>query len=161
MDHSWTVFCHRTIADRDSNRLTLVDTIDNVTLQGPMPDVQDGVLVVVPLDCVLVSHWTRSDLEEQEKATCKITLLSPSGAVVPFVDPSPLILSVDLTEMVTMRVHNRLPGLPVGEQGRYTFHVEVASGDEWRTVARVPYILKIEGAKQKRAPTKPRKRRKQ
>ena len=40
-----------------------------------------------------------------------------------------------------MRSQNQLPGLPLGEPGRYVFLVEMATDEGWETVARVPYIF--------------------
>jgi hypothetical protein len=144
MEHSWTVLCHRVIIDRETNRLTLVDTIESLRIQGKRADFPQAPIVIFKLDCVLASHWTRSDIERPEKSRFRLTLLDPSGAIVPFTDPHPNILEVDLTEKSSVRTQNQFLGLPIGESGRYVFLVEMEVGDRWEPVARVPYVLKIE-----------------
>jgi hypothetical protein len=144
MEHSWTVFCHRVIADKETNRLTLVDTIEKVAVGVKNLPAYDG-LVVFQLECVLVSHWSRSDFLTPEASKMRITLLNPKDETIPFTDPSPLVLDVDLTEHATMRTQNQLGGLPLGDPGRYVFHVEMLGAkNKWQTVARVPYQFFVE-----------------
>ena len=90
MEHSWSVLCHRVIIDKDTFRLTLLDTIEQLKVTGPKQELSQE-LVLVRLDCVLASHWTRSDLAQPETSQVRISLVNPHGEMAPFTEPSPLV----------------------------------------------------------------------
>lgn len=83
--------------------------------------------------------------------------------MVQFTEPSPFVVEIDLSEKTHMRTQNYIPGFPLGEPGRYFFQFEVQSGKEWKTVARVPYVLTVEYGDDvtapETAPKKPTKKR--
>jgi hypothetical protein len=161
VEHAWTVFCSRAITDSDTNQVSLIDTIEGITVGAP-PDFQErlsrGQGIAVPFSCVLVTLWTRSDRSVPEQSKCQATLLDPLGKT----GLEPTIFEIDLTEKERMRTHLKMAVLPVHVEGRYTFQMDIEKDNGWRTVARVPFELKIqvtsERERREKAPRRPPKR---
>lgn len=144
MHHVWTVLCRQVITDRDSNQLTLVNAVENVLVRPLVDQIPDDA--VIPLDWVLVSMWTRSNLDAPEEAQYRVMLLSPDS------EPSPItaidgstVFRVDMTEKRRMRTQLQITTLRVGPPGTYAFRVDLGVKSKWTTVAIIPYDFALIG----------------
>lgn len=141
MDHVWTVFCSRSLVDADTKQLSLIDTIEKVTVTA-LPGKQIPANSAVELSCSLVSLWTRSDFDVPESGLCRVRLFGPDGQEI---EPAePMLYDADLTDKRRLRTQVRLQGLPLGIPGRYVFQTETFVEPGWVEVARTPYELEIQ-----------------
>ena len=133
IDHMWTICCTRAVIDSESSNMSLQNIIEQITVPKPSePTAAVGLLHEV------VSIWVRSDGSIPARGRGRFRLVAPSGQEVG-VDE----YEIDLTEVYRLRRKNRSSVFPVGEAGRYHFHVELEldGEDEWREVARVPVTV--------------------
>jgi hypothetical protein len=143
MIHVWSVFCSRPIVDAESNQLSLIETIEAVTVflpPGRNVDAMDNPSSAVEFRSHLVSLWERSDWAAPEIGQMRIRLFDPSGAeTAPTQDP----IAVDLSAKNRMRTIIGIAALPLRGVGRYEFRIEASEEDgRWTVAARIPFELK-------------------
>ncbi|MEA3344807.1 MAG: hypothetical protein U9Q78_00935 [Chloroflexota bacterium] len=132
IDHVWTVVCSRSVIDRDSNNVCLLNVLEQITVGGK-PTAED--VEAIPIEMEVVSLWARSDLDVPTGGAERLTLVSPSGEVL-FSGES----EIDLSAHRRFRNRARFRGLPIREEGRYVFRVESQADDEvgWHHAADIP-----------------------
>jgi len=137
--HVWTVACIHAVVDQESNLLSLLDVIEQITIPGtPAPNKAIGIT----LD--LTSLWVREDPDVPEQGHARVRFVSPSGNELKSIQTN-----VDLSEHERLRSRGRFVGLPAPEAGRFTFRVDLANEgtEEWNEVALIPIrIVFIEQA---------------
>ena len=164
MNHVWTVFCARSIVDRGTNQVTLVDAIEVIGLLVTAEEeakVKEGLTrkedLAFPMETILVSLWTRSQLEVPEKGIYRTTLFAPDGSPCP-----PVVQkehTVDLTAHPRLRTSLKLSGLPLRGPGLHSFQLEQNMGaDQWETVARVPFVITYDRVGTEGVPAEPPKK---
>lgn len=128
--HVWSVICERSIQDKDTNLLSLINIFEEFTVQGkPEPDKQFRI----PIE--IVSLWVRSDIEKIGNGLAKYSFISPSGKELSVKE-----VPVDLTEYERVRNRIQFINLNLPDAGVYNFQVSfrVDEKEEWKTKASIP-----------------------
>lgn len=130
--HVWTVICSRVLIDRDTNNVTLVEVLEQVTLVASGPPPPESA---VPLEMEIVTLWERRDENVPARARARIHLVAPDGKTA-----NPLEYVVDLTTHVRTRSRTQVKGFPFRGFGRYEFRVAVRQDgqEDWQEVSRAP-----------------------
>lgn len=130
IDHIWTVPCRQAIIDRDTNLVSLLNVIEQVTI--PEKPRSEGI---VPVQVEVVSLWQRSDPGVPSESRARVTFRSPTGE-----DLAAGEFELDLSQWQRLRTRHCFRGLPVREEGQYRFSVELwqGSGAQWEEVASIP-----------------------
>lgn len=156
IEHVWSVLCVRSVIDKDSNLMTLIDVFEELSVEvaeavqsGPegmrtvppeeLPSIE---LPTIPVTMELVSLWVRRDPNERELGTVRLMLEAPGRGPSPFGKPFDVDLSA---ESRRLRTRTRISGMPARESGRYTIAVQLQQPgqDSWDEVARVPLDIVI------------------
>ena len=134
IEHIWSVLCSRSVIDRDSNNISLVEVIEQLQVTGSSA----GVL---PISLELVTLWSRSHPERAAKGLARLAVIAPDGS-----KSEPAEYQVNLTSHQRLRGRARIQGLPIRGAGRYQFdvHIKVEGDEDWRKVASIPLDLSIE-----------------
>lgn len=130
MKHIWTVACSRAVIDKDSNNVSLQNVLEALSIkEAPKPQ---GVL---PIELDVVTFWTRESILYPEVGYSQLRFMSPSGKTLCQFDTK-----VDLTEFERSRTKVIFQGLPLYEEGIYTFRVDhkKTKDGRWRKVAEIP-----------------------
>ena len=149
--HIWTVLCQRSLIDIDSNNISLIDVIEQISMSAPTPSEQQskGQIQVgtVPFNFEVVSLWSRAEESQPALGQCRVTLLSPSG---PLGEANHV--PVDLRKYERTRIRQRFGGLSVSKAGQYFFRVEYRDDGEteWCEVGAIPFKVIIESALEKK-----------
>jgi hypothetical protein len=135
----WSVLCQQALIDRQTNNLSLINTIDEVHPARPqqeIPKVLNGkkVLPIIPMTCSLVTLWERDRLTISESASVRASLVGPDGKTLLKIEAV-----IDLRKSIRARVLANLPGLPVAGNGTYKFVLRLRSGVTWRRVGQLSY----------------------
>lgn len=144
--HIWTVLCRRSIIDKESNNISLLDVLEQVAVSripaGERQPAKDTLTSAVPLDYELVSLWIRASEDQPALGHARAILCSPSGAL----PGEPAQIDVDLRVYQRMRTRQRFVGLRIKEPGQYLFRVEYRDDGEaeWRGVTTIPLQVIIE-----------------
>jgi hypothetical protein len=130
IDHVWSVLCNRAIIDAESKNMSIHDVVEQLQItEAPKPG---GVL---PIRVELVTYWVRSIPDRPMKGLSRVSYIFPSGKVAGQIE-----VPVDLTEVEGARNKVVFERLPVEENGRHYYLVELKDSDreEWTIVAKIP-----------------------
>ncbi len=127
--HVWSVLCEQSILDRDSNLMSLVNILEEVTIQGE-PDPKKKI----PIPLLLTTLWVRVDRDLPVKVNSRYCLKSPSGETIQTIERQ-----IDLTEYRRLRFRAQFFNIVLPESGTYEFisAVQTESG-EWEDVDSIP-----------------------
>lgn len=145
-EHLWTVLCARCLVDAETNNVSLIDVIEQLTLAGDPPKLPpDGKpIILAGTQLNVVSLWTRADLTRSERVTFRLVVITPDGKrIVPKEQHD-----LDLENQRRMRVFLRLNSFPYRGPGDYNWLIEerqqTKSGKpKWTKVARIPLEIKL------------------
>jgi hypothetical protein len=151
-EHVWTVLCDKILIDPGSDKVSLIDIIETLTLHvsksgevermiaEAKADGDKGILVSAVL--YLVSRWTRSEPSNPEDAKFRYVFLNPSGERVHEEG-----YAVDLRNSSSQRAVIRFREIPVSALGRHWIIIEKEESPRhkkqprWSAVARLPLDL--------------------
>src|SRR3989338_1372313 len=131
INHLWSIACSRTSVDRESNNISLFEVLEQLTLSGG--PIQPGKKGVVPILFEIVSLWTKEHENETIKGRGRTVLVAPSGAELPLLE-----FDIDLSNHQRLRTINRITGLPIGEEGKHYFRIDLQADGQWVEQGSVP-----------------------
>lgn len=134
VQHVWTVLCTRSITDSETNNVSLIEVLEQLTIADP--GAAPGVEGLVPMPLELVTLWSRETDDRPARGRGRISFERPSGLVRESVSEH----DIDLTVSLRVRHRQRFMGIPIREPGRHVFRVELRDDarQNWATVATVP-----------------------
>ncbi len=130
--HIWSVLCERALVDHESNSVSLIDVVEEISIDAPLPPEP----VSVPLRLALVSYWTRTARDTPEQGHTRFLVQSPLGELL----ARGRDIQVDLLHEVRAQTLGRIEVMPLQGEGPYHFIVEYRPlGDPgWTECTRVP-----------------------
>ncbi|MGC1953832.1 MAG: hypothetical protein WA970_14945 [Gammaproteobacteria bacterium] len=145
-EHIWTVLCARSLVDADTNNVSLIDVIEQLTLTGDPPDIPpDGKpIILAGIQLTVVSLWTRTDPAQPDRVTFRVIVITPDGKrIIPKEEHE-----LDLESHRRVRVFVRLNSFPYRGPGDYEWLIEerqqTKSGKpKWTKVARIPLEIRF------------------
>lgn len=139
MKHIWSVLCAHAIVEQETNTVSLMNVIEQITVQFNEPAVPTpGPTHMLPIPLQLVTLWQR-DPGKTAGARFKVFLRTPR-------DPQPqghAEGTIDAGSNPRARITTKVPGIPWLGEGIYAFVVQLFKKREWTTVAEVPFWLKL------------------
>ena len=138
-NHIWSVLCTKASIDRETNIVSLLEIVEEITIASPLPAATNGP-VVLAVRAEFVSLWERNRAQEPERALGRLTIQGPTGRPLGGAE-----FEINLGEKSRTRTIAKLEGLPVSGAGRHAMVVECRSvpENEWAQVARIPFELVI------------------
>jgi hypothetical protein len=139
IEHVWSVLCSRAILDRDTNSVSLIDIVEEITIQGPVLPSEEGGTSAFTITMALVSLWRRDPEDQPTKGQARVLLFAPNGE--PLKEFS--VYSIDLSEKLRMRAFGNIPVFPFRGPGSYHFSIQLQDEreEEWKEVASIPLRL--------------------
>jgi hypothetical protein len=136
----WTVLCGRATIDSQTNNLSLIDVIEEFTVQvDPSVKLPFANPVLVPISLVLVSMFERSNPAQGEKILCRAIFVRPTGAQYPATN-----FDVDMSQHARARFLLNINGIPVVEPGMHYFEVEMeVTPSQFHKTAKLPVEIKL------------------
>src|SRR5258706_4405510 len=125
--HIWSVLCLKALIDSDTNNLTIVDVLEELSINvSSAPVANAGVntgmnRIDIPITYEVVSLWIRDSAKTKETVTLKVEVIDPSGKELNmFEQPA------EMKEgLLRYRTRLKISGMEVTTPGRYTFHVKI------------------------------------
>ncbi len=149
-EHVWSVLCDRSVIDKSSNQVSLLNVVESLTLFMDGEELEklrrsesdSAELPAFRRRMHFVTWWVRSDLDTPETVPIRVVLISPGGE-----RGEAAHATVDLSENSSYRIQIAIDGLRFLGEGRYWLAVEEQRGpEEWHEVARVPLRLTLREA---------------
>ena len=132
INHIWTILCSRSIVDQETQNISLLDVLEQVTI--PYQLFSQGKGLVLPINFEVVTFWGRQHPKMAHQGTARLLLQSPSGQIL-----NEHQYLVDLSQYERTRTRARVSSLMIHEPGRHIFIVEFKKNErEWTRVAEVP-----------------------
>ena len=128
--HAWSVLCTRAITDSESRNISLLEVLEQINIpagaQFPL---------VAPIQSDFVSFWYRSNPNQPERGTCRISVVTPNNQAREATQQT-----VDLTVYQRSRTIARSAGITLDAPGIYQFIIDLRQEgqQEWENVAHVP-----------------------
>jgi hypothetical protein len=143
--HVWSVLCQKGILDQFSNQVTLLDVVENLSIEtydDAVRAARDGKQVVIPIKIHLVSMWARGDFDVPETFISRHVLVLPDGTEIA---PDHGTRAVDLVQYRRIRQFVRIEGFRFIGAGVYRFLIQWRASDanEWATVGNVPFDVEL------------------
>lgn len=142
--HVWSVLCQHPVVDKRTNRVSLLNTTEQVTVLDPeqilrKKSASDNEWLNHEL--WVASLWRWSKKAPEEARTC-VRIFDPSGDRVKGEDQW---TEIDFTKSPRARTFLGLPGVPLQGEGTYTFKVILLESGKSRpkTVAQLPLELRF------------------
>ena len=132
----WSIIAESSAVDRETNRVSLFNILEEAHLLDP-PDRSDDpdIVPAVPAKYVVVTLFGRTTADEAETRQARLVVAMPDGKVV---ESDPLI-NVDLETARRHRSVVNLTAIPLGGQGEYRFLIqEPDENGGWRSMFEVP-----------------------
>lgn len=141
--HIWSVLCLKSVIDQETNNITLVDCIEQLSIKTS-PAISASSKVGLPINYEIVSLFTRADDNQPCRGEARVTIVDPTGTAI----DEPAVFAVDLTGHERMRLRNRIAGLPLRGSGRYKFVCQYRNEGEtnWTDAIKLPLQVVIETA---------------
>lgn len=141
--HIWSILCKESITNQEDNLISLIGLLEELnSVVTPLTGkYKKGDKVAIPFNFELINFWIK-DEEEEIKLNIKIEIIDPSRKVLATsVNSSPFP-----AKMKRLRTRMKIQGLPVTENGRYTFKVSNSLGEESKfvIVSELPLDVKFE-----------------
>lgn len=80
IEHIWSILCQKSVIDNDTNNLSLIDTLEELTVGLK---VQSGIAIAeevnVPIPYEVVSFWVRDDSSATINPLLRLELFNPSN----------------------------------------------------------------------------------
>jgi hypothetical protein len=130
--------CEKVIIAQDSNTLSLITILQELTINVP-PDVQIPENAQVPMNWCALSLWHQQSGDEEKSYEQRVELCGPEGKVLTSATSQMKISSA------SHRVIAFFTGFPVGQFGQHTLKLylrEDKEGEERKEVASFPLTVK-------------------
>jgi hypothetical protein len=136
--HIWTVLCERVLIDPETNSLTLVDVVEQLTLT---PDDWPPQPSVLSVRLELVSLWFRETGDSDANIIARTVFETPAKKVL-----AQGAIEIGFPRDAELaRTTARFRDLPVEGAGTYLFRIErQRDADAWEEVTRVPLRIVFE-----------------
>jgi hypothetical protein len=140
LNHEWSILCSRSILDKDTNNLSLINLIEQLNVpfqldEGSAWDEEKGA--EFPLEMVLVSRFRKLVSEEEVVSfETKVDFLSPDNVVIAsFEQPLEMGHGMD-----NVRIRYGIGGLRLTKNGMYNFviHYREKNSKDFMKIHTVP-----------------------
>lgn len=148
-EHVWTVICQTAIVDRRSERVSIINAANQLTVNTVTQADLDRALAdgkagfVIPVEFDLVTSWCRSDPNVPERPNARVVLVEPQGGAI-----MEAPLDIDMEDFPAATTVRHITEFPFSGVGRYWYAIELQVGGskeepEWRQLARHPMEAKF------------------
>jgi len=150
--HIWSVLCKESITNQDDNLISLIGVLEE--LNSKLPPLGDNLKkdtkLAIPFNFELVNYWTK-DLEKEVIINIKVEIIDPNSQKLTETTNSALFPKNNKR----LRTRLKIQGLPVTVNGRYTFKISCAEGNESKllVVAEIPLDVKFEITNPQKTPS--------
>jgi len=135
INHIWSVICTKSVIDSETNNISLIDTIERLTINLPTGQSTRTESINLAVNFEIVSLWERHPYNEPTSKMARIRIMFPDG------NPSsnPITYEVNLNHHHRMRSKIKLTSMEIRTEGRYLFLIGLQDDNGgWSTEKEVP-----------------------
>ena len=138
--------CKKSTIDRDTNSLSIIDCIDEITITLH-DDAELGKGLTVPVNFQFVSLWLMNDSGKDVNADIKILFINPKGKTI---NEYPGSFTID-KKYKRFRSRMNLEQIFIKEKGRYFFEVQLRDNKSKKYMSQgsIPFDILVTGVDKK------------
>lgn len=143
--HIWTVLCQKTIIDKDSNNISVIDVMEELKINYSFKENNSNNNEInrinIPIKYEIVSLWMRDKYDLEENIDLKIVLNDPNGKELKTFDQKVVMKE----NLLRYRTIVKFEGIGLNVPGVYLFEIKIKENgkENYRSVANVPLEVKI------------------
>lgn len=140
MKNIWSALCSRALIDQRTNALSLIDCVDEITINFMTPEEMNAPSKNIPIAFELVSLW-HDDVNRKEERTLPYTIeiYDPKGDKIgEFKNDARFEAGKSRLRTIT-----GINGLKLTSEGKYLFQVKQGSGSTLKLVTEIPIDVKF------------------
>jgi hypothetical protein len=146
MKHIWTVLCKESIIDTESNNISLLNVLEQISIgindSNGQRLLKEGKMLnlnVIPFE--IVSFWAKEDSTKPEEADMIIEFLDPKGNKIKEFEQHIIITA----QYSRIRTRIKINGLSVKDSGTYNFTIRIKDKavKNAKIVAEIPLEINI------------------
>jgi hypothetical protein len=144
IEHIWSVLCAHSIIDRETNNVSLIEVVEEVTVQAPIPPGPEGKPPLLTITPTIVTLWRREPEDQPTKGRGRMLILAPYQNKPKQIS----VYEIDLSEKLRLRLYGTLPGIPFRGPGTYRFVIQLQDEgeQEWKEVTSIPLRIVMRAA---------------
>lgn len=136
----WALLCQRSIVDKASNNLSVIDVVEDVQVRLRMEAGKPFTGVKLPMTVSQVSLWERSDLKKEEpEGRYQARIMSVDGKELGRLERSFAMTGANLRARTVLDIQN----LPILKSGRYEVQIFNQAGKRWVRSAVLPINVTV------------------
>lgn len=142
MKHIWSVLCKKAIIDRETNSLSLLESLEQITITLPSQEAMNSVKgqLKIPLEFELVSFWVEQDESKKKEINMLIEVYDPDNVKIHSAEKK-----IEVPENSRrMRILSKITGLRFTKAGVYTLKVSNKAQQKYHVVAEIPLEILLE-----------------
>lgn len=148
MRHVWSVLCRYSVEDRDSRNFSLIDTLNQVSFKGDIPEDRP---VTLPISHRIVSQWRQSKEQCNQEYTVRLRVLTPENVEVVSAE-----MTVRPASDGNLNTNFHSDTFSYTSDGIYEYEISYSQGDKWIVATQVPLKVtheRLEPEQQEGEPT--------
>jgi hypothetical protein len=136
IDHVFSVICHSSAIDRETNVVSIQDVLEQVTIYTEETDP-----IILPIGFEIFSLWVLRDENIHCKGKLQIFYCNPNDEC-----KNQAELEINLSDVLFYRSRIKSSALQLTGPGRYKFLVKLQQegSTSWDIVATLPFIVRYE-----------------
>ncbi len=145
MQHIWSILCSRSIIDQETNSISLIDSLEEITVGIRKEDKKKDKITVSGLFYNVVSFIVRDKTKSVQKGELSIELINPNKkAGKKYIQK--FIMKKGIKRI---RLRTAIGGLVLSSEGRYIFKVGLKKDKDktFKTVSELPLDVKFKEIK--------------
>ena len=139
----WAILCESAVTDRDTNRVSLFNVIEDIMIHTPpptSPTESDRQYTLVPMKFEMVVLWARSNSDEPEHGEGRYRIVGPGDQELDSEE-----FEVDLTQHLRLRGHHQFSSLPYWNEGIYSLKLEYKPPNSvWQELFELPLRVEVQ-----------------
>jgi len=139
--HVWTVLCQKTIIDKKTNNVSIVEALEEIKVNYKTKDKKKPARINLPIHMELVTLWIKDRPTEEVTADVEVLLIDPEGNQIGKASHQLLVKPSN----PRFRSNVNFDGLALTTSGEYKFIVQTngAGSKNMVQVAEVPLTVTL------------------
>jgi hypothetical protein len=147
IEHVWSIICHQSTTDSESNNVSLINLIENVTFTVPTNVIEEvrtskAKGIIFPLDYEIISRFRRNDDVDIKHFYSRLRMMNPEGNEVTATGENEMIFSQGVKNV---RMRAKFNDIAVQNSGVYRVLIETRLSTEakFETVGSIPLEINL------------------
>lgn len=143
MKHVWSIICQSSSIDRQTNSLSLFNSIEEIHLSIKSKEFFQKNKNIFPIKFQIVSFWLVG--EKDQELEIRIDLLDPKKERLSRFEKKFEVKGSDNEKLKRFKSRINIEGMPISGEGRYFFEIQLKQPKkkEYNIVAQIPLDVDI------------------